>query len=158
MSTPTLLGILNHDETVRSIYVHEGVGSVLDAIATHYITPEAIHALFDFGDASIIGNTVEPSELIKRFGFKGELVPAFSDLEHSEQQRLFDEHHSGQYSVFYNRDCGDTELVDAMNHQTIDDFINYTEGIKSHLFIPRVSQWIVLNDNEDNDEDNIWIL
>ena len=67
MSTRSLIGTLNSDNTARVIYCHwNGYPEVqLPMLIRYYNTPEKVNELLELGDISYLGKWVKPDEGVK---------------------------------------------------------------------------------------------
>lgn len=127
MATRSSIGIMDTSGKILSIYAHsDGYPSYMgEILTTYYKDVNKVKQLIKQGYASQIGVKLEASEAVKRFGFSPLFQEGYGALPEDEKKRLADEYYSGEYSVFYKRDRGETD-VDA------DLSDNLTEWITNH--------------------------
>lgn len=143
MSTNSHIGLLLGDGSVKYIYCHydgypDGVGDILK---THYRDEGKVKQLISLGAISILGEILEPSELVRRYGFDFHNNREFNALSKDEQRQLINDRYG--YTAAYHRDRG--EELEIQTSSSIKEYLNdgydykylYIKG-KWHCFEDKV--------------------
>lgn len=140
MATRSSIGIMDTSGKVLSIYAHsDGYPSYMGKIlTTYYNDANKVKQLIKMGYASIIGETLEASEAVKRFGFSPIFLDEFGALPEDEKKRLADDYYSSKYSVFYKRDRGETG-VDANLSNNLTEWL--TQQGQAYNYVFYKGQW-----------------
>ena len=140
MATRSSIGIMDTSGKVLSIYSHsDGYPSYMGKIlTTYYNDANKVKQLIKMGYASQIGETLEASEVVKRFGFAPIFLDEFGALPEDEKKRLADDYYSDKYSVFYKRDRGETG-VDANLSNNLTEWL--TQQGQAYNYVFYKGQW-----------------
>lgn len=143
MSEIGYVGVVNKKGEVAAIYVHWSRG-IEDKLVHHYKDPKKVKQMIKLGEASYIGETLEPSEVVRRFGFSGRFSDEFKKLPREEQKRLEKDDDSEAYSLFYGRDRGE-KGVGAIRFSSIERYYKDTYNDNSYLFYR--GEWCYVREN-----------
>lgn len=123
MSTRSYIGTARKDGKIdRLIYCHyDGYPSHhLPILQGYYNSLDLADALIDLGGISSLGTTINPSPLVKEYGFDYETNPAFRALPEEEKRLLIImDRDSEEYTRAYHRDRG--EALEIFEHPTVND-------------------------------------
>lgn len=135
MATRSSIGIMDTSGKILSIYAHsDGYPSYMgEILTTYYKDVNKVKQLIKQGYASQIGATLEASEAVKRFGFSPILQDEYRALPEDEKKRLADDYYSGEYSVFYKRDRGETD-VDANLSDNLTEWLTQQGQAYNYVF------------------------
>lgn len=94
MSTRCLIGKVNYDGTITTVYCHNSgdPASKLPVLTEHYSSPEKVDELLALGNLSILAPEI---------GFKHSFDLRFSSVEELDKMK--------PYCLFYGRDRGDKD-------------------------------------------------
>lgn len=111
MATNASIGIVVGNGEVKYIYCHydgypDGVGDILK---THYSDEGKVKQLISLGSISVLGESLEPSELVKKYGFDFQNNSEFNDLSKDEQRQLINDRYG--YTTAYHRDRGEQLVI-----------------------------------------------
>lgn len=140
-----MVGVEQENGTILVIYNHfdgyvEGVGSTLQE---SYNSLERANALVAMGDASLIGATLEASPAVSDFGFSFQFEDEFRKLPKVEQSLYVNDHYSGQYSLFYGRDRGETG-TEATLYRNFAQWKS-SENFDNYNYLFHDGEWWLLN-------------
>lgn len=148
MSTRANVGVLQDDGTVKVIYSHwDGYPDyLLKTLKSYYNSLEKATALINLGDASYIGRYIEPSEVVRLFGFDfmpdlPEYAEQLAKLPAEQVRRIKTEYQSFDYSRFYGRDRGETG-VDAVIYSSVDEWLNNLGLMIEYAYLFRHGKWV----------------
>jgi hypothetical protein len=148
MSTRANVGVLQNDGTVKVIYSHwDGYPDyLLKTLKKYHNSLEKATALISLGDASYIGRYIEPSEGVKLFGFDfmpdlPEYAEQLAKLPAEQVRRIKNEYQSFDYSRFYGRDRGETD-VDAVTYSSVDEWLDNLGGMIEYAYLFKNGKWL----------------
>lgn len=148
MSTNAMIYGRQADNTVKGIYLHSDgyLAHAGNILFHHYNTTEKVNQLLNLGDLSSLGENIEPSELVARFGFSGAYLPVHPSktdkiskewltLTDEERERLQKENRDGSNTVAYARDRDEDleiEIIpcvdDLKSRQSYQEYEYYWDG------------------------------
>jgi hypothetical protein len=118
-------------------------------LVNHYQTFDKARKLINLGELEVIGQSLDPSELVLRYGWNATLNDSFKKLPQDEQKRLYDDNRL--HVSAYHRDRGEELRINTFkNIPQYMNFLkdngsefNYFQGYNSN----NKPQWnLVLND------------
>lgn len=150
MSTRATIAAIMTDGKIGEIYCHNDgdLSFVGRTLVNYYKTQAKTDQLLKLGDISKLGRNVEPSELVKRFGFDGAIDEEFLSLSSQDQLELLQD--DSNHVKAYHRDRGETLTLNLFDNipQYLDymkdnsEEFNYFMGYnKQHKL-----QWYLLTD------------
>ncbi|QYU57973.1 hypothetical protein K1728_00745 [Weissella confusa] len=148
MSTRANVGVLQNDGTVKVIYSHwDGYPDyLLKTLKKYHNSLDKATALISLDDASYIGRYIEPSESVKLFGFDfmpdlPEYAEQLAKLPAEQVRRIKNEYQSFDYSIFYGRDRGETD-VDAVAYSSVDEWLNNLGAMIEYAYLFKNGKWL----------------
>ncbi|PLA76504.1 hypothetical protein CYR83_09740 [Ligilactobacillus agilis] len=133
MSTNSNICKLMADGSVKSIYCHwdgyiEHNGRILNQ---YYRDPQKVEQLLSLGDISVLGEKVNASEAVEKYGFSYYFNAKFQELSEQEQERLDKE--SREHVIAYHRDRG--ERLQIKTYLDLEDFIMSEHEFQEFVYI-----------------------
>lgn len=146
MATRAFIGMVKGDE-YHHIYCHfDGhVGGVGKILQEHYRTEEKVQALINLGDLHSLGPTLEPAEVVRRFGLEWLFDEEFKSLDEEEKQRLKEEWYSRPFTSSYYRDHGGFLNIQVVKK----DKIREIQGLHEFIYLFEDGKWTVYSIRND---------